>query len=165
MHPSLRYIQGYPKHIVEPVTQLVESGKLVPWFEARYPNNHEIKSEKALFDYAIEIKNRYMKKTPPISKVIYDGKIHLINNALGLHSYVAKNHGGKIKSKNEIRIASVFRNAPEPLLRMLVVHELAHIKEKEHDKAFYQLCCHMEPEYHQLELDARLFMMYLDLKK
>lgn len=106
-----------------------------------------------------------MKKTPPISKVIYDGKIHLINNALGLHSYVAKNHGGKIKSKNEIRIASVFKNAPEPLLRMLVVHELAHIKEKEHDKAFYQLCCHMEPDYHQLELDARLFMMYLDLKK
>lgn len=55
MHPSLRYIQGYPKHILDPVTQLVESGKLVPWFEARYPKNHEIKA-KALFDYAIEIK-------------------------------------------------------------------------------------------------------------
>ncbi|WP_410733789.1 YgjP-like metallopeptidase domain-containing protein [Citrobacter portucalensis] len=25
---------------------------------------------------------------------------------------------------------------------MIVVHELAHLKEKEHDKAFYQLCCH-----------------------
>ena len=35
------------------MTQLVESGKLVQWFEARYPKNHEIKSEKALFDYAI----------------------------------------------------------------------------------------------------------------
>ena len=103
----------------------------------------------------LRLKIAIWRKTPPISKVIYDGKIHLINNALGLHSYVAKNHGGKIKSKNEIRIASVFRNAPEPLLRMLVVHELAHIKEKDHDKAFYQLCCHMEPEYHQLELDAR----------
>lgn len=47
---------------------------------------------------------------------------------------------------------------------MLVVHELAHTREKNHDKAFYQLCCYMEPEYHQLELDARLFMIYLDLK-
>ena len=48
---------------------------------------------------------------------------------------------------------------------MLVVHELAHIKEKEHDKAFYQLCCHMEPDYHQLEFDARLYMIYLELNK
>lgn len=76
---------------------------------------------------------------------------------------MAKVHGGKIKSKNEIRIASVFKNAPEPLLRMLVVHELAHLKEKEHNKAFYQLCCYMEPDYHQLELDARLFMIYTDM--
>ncbi|GAL27646.1 predicted metal-dependent hydrolase [Vibrio variabilis] len=57
----------------------------------------------------------------------------------------------------------MFKDAPESLLRMLVVHELAHIKEKNHDKAFYQLCCHMEPDYHQLEFDARLFMIYKEL--
>lgn len=164
MHPSLRYINGYPKNIVTQVEQLIQTEKLIPWFEQRYPENHTIKNEKALFEYAMDIKNRYMKKTSPISKVIYDSKIHLINNALGLHTYVAKVHGGKIKSKNEIRIASVFKTAPEPLLRMLVIHELAHIKEKEHDKAFYKLCCHMTPDYHQLELDARLFMIYVDLK-
>ncbi|WP_333005049.1 M48 family metallopeptidase [Vibrio coralliilyticus] len=163
MNPVLRYIQGYPEHIVTPVTQMVESGRLQNWFKQRYPDNHTIKSEKALFEYTIAIKNRYMKKTAPISKVNYDNKIHLINNALGLHTYVAKVHGGKIKAKNEIRIASVFKNAPEPLLRMLVVHELAHLKEKEHNKAFYQLCCHMEPDYHQLELDARLFMIYTEM--
>ncbi|WP_367988964.1 M48 family metallopeptidase [Vibrio sp. NTOU-M3] len=164
MHPALRYIQGYPEHIVSQVEQLVGSGRLEAWFEKRYPQNHTIKSEKALFEYAIEIKNRYMKKTAPLSKVVYDGKIHLINNALGLHTYASRVHGNKIKAKNEIRIANMFRNAPEPLLRMLVVHELAHLKEKEHNKAFYQLCCHMEPDYHQLELDARLFMIYLETK-
>lgn len=121
-----------------------------------------MQSEKALFEYALAIKNRYMKKTAPLSKVIYDPKIHLVNNALGLHSYVSRAHGSKIKTKNEIRIATVFKKAPEPLLKMIVVHELAHLKEKEHNKAFYQLCCHMEPEYHQLELDARLFMIYLE---
>ncbi|PMJ90670.1 M48 family metallopeptidase [Vibrio sp. 10N.261.55.A7] len=164
MHSSLRYVQGYPEHIVSQIEQLVNSNKLVTWFEARYPENHTIKSEKALFEYTMAIKNRSMKKTSPLSKVVYDSKIHLINNALGLHTYVNKVHGGKIKSKNEIRIASVFKEAPEPLLRMLVVHELAHIKEKSHDKAFYQLCCHMLPDYHQLELDARIFMMYQELK-
>lgn len=163
MHPSLRYIQGYPQHIVEQVKSLVDNGKLIPWFEQRYPLKHQIKSEKTLFEYVMVIKNQFMKKTAPVSKVAYDNKIHLINNALGLHSVISRNHGGKLKSKNEIRISSVFKEAPEPLLRMLVVHELAHLREKDHDKSFYQLCCHMEPDYHQLEFDARLFMIYLDL--
>ena len=48
------------------------------------------------------------------------------------------------------------------LLRMIVVHELAHVKHQEHDAAFYKLCCHMEPEYHQLELDLRLWLSAID---
>ncbi|MFC5077917.1 WLM domain protein [Vibrio thalassae] len=164
MNSSLKYIAGYPQHLIEQVSSLIESGRFVTWFEKRYPDRHQIQSEKALFDYTMDIKQRYMKKTAPISKVLWDNKIHLINNALGLHTYVSRAHGGKLKSKNEIRIANVFKHAPEPLLRMLVVHELAHIKEKEHDKSFYQLCCHMEPDYHQLEFDARLFMIYQELK-
>ncbi|MCG3728487.1 M48 metallopeptidase family protein [Vibrio cincinnatiensis] len=164
MQSLLKYIQGYPEPIIEQVEQLIEKEQLVPWFEQRYPQRHDIQSEKALFAYTMAIKNHYMKKTAPISKVVYDGKIHLINNALGLHSYVSRVHGSKIKTKNEIRIASVFKEAPEALLRMLVVHELAHLREKDHNKAFYQLCCHMEPNYHQLELDARLYMMVLELR-
>ncbi len=62
MHPSFRYIQGYPQNIVEQVSSLVDNGKLIPWFEKRYPDRHQIKSEKALYEYAIAIKNRYMKK-------------------------------------------------------------------------------------------------------
>jgi predicted metal-dependent hydrolase len=45
---------------------------------------------------------------------------------------------------------------------MIVVHELAHLKEKGHDKAFYQLCTYMEPDYHQLEFDLRLYLTHLD---
>lgn len=165
MNSVLRYIQGYPAHIVESVQKLVDNDKLISWFEQRYPERHSIQSEKALFEYTMAIKNQYMKKTAPLSKVVYDSKIHLINNALGLHTYVSKVHGNKIKSKNEIRIASMFKNAPEPLLRMLVVHELAHLREKDHNKSFYQLCCHMEPNYHQYELDARIYMMVLELSR
>jgi len=46
---------------------------------------------------------------------------------------------------------------------MIVVHELAHLKEKDHNKAFYNLCLHMEPTYPQLELDVRLYLTHLDL--
>jgi predicted metal-dependent hydrolase len=46
---------------------------------------------------------------------------------------------------------------------MIVVHELAHLKEPEHGKPFYALCRHMEPEYHQLEFDVRLWLTLLEL--
>ena len=45
---------------------------------------------------------------------------------------------------------------------MIAVHELAHIKEKGHDKAFYQLCTHMEPRYHQYEFDLRVYLTHID---
>jgi len=44
---------------------------------------------------------------------------------------------------------------------MIVVHELAHLKERAHDKAFYALCTHMAPDYHQLEFDLRLYLTQL----
>ena len=43
-----------------------------------------------------------------------------------------------------------------------VVHELAHLKEREHNKAFYQLCQHMEPAYHSLEFDLRTYLHFMD---
>ena len=45
----------------------------------------------------------------------------------------------------------------------ITVHELAHLKEKEHNKAFYRLCLHMLKDYHQLELDIRLYLIQLEL--
>lgn len=162
-NPQLKYLQGYPEQVLSQVQSLIDQGKLATWVKNKYPTLHNLTSEKALYDYTIAIKNRYLKKSAPLSKVIYDPKIHIVNHALGLHTFVSRNHGGKLKAKNEIRIASIFKQAPEPLLRMLVVHELAHIKEKDHNKAFYALCCHMEPDYHQLEFDARLYLTYKEL--
>jgi predicted metal-dependent hydrolase len=46
---------------------------------------------------------------------------------------------------------------------MIAVHELAHLRLRDHDRAFYQLCEHMEPTYHQLEFDVRVYLTHLDL--
>ena len=70
--------------------------------------------------------------------------------------------GSKLKAKREIRVATLFRHLPIEFLRMITVHELAHLREKSHDKAFYQLCTHMEPDYHQFEFDLRLYLTYVD---
>jgi predicted metal-dependent hydrolase len=103
-----------------------------------------------------------MRNASPISKVLYDTKIRDMHAALGTHTFVSRVQGGKIKAKNEIRISHVFKKVPESFLRMIVTHELAHIKEKEHNKAFYKLCTHIEPAYHQFEFDLRLYLTYRD---
>jgi len=71
--------------------------------------------------------------------------------------------GGKLKAKHEIRVATMFKEVPLEFLRMIAVHELAHVKEKQHDKPFYKLCTYMEPQYHQYEFDVRLYLTQLDL--
>ena len=116
-----------------------------------------------MYAWTQDLKNQYLRNAPPVNKVAYDSKIHVLNNALGLHTAVSRVQGNKLKAKAEIRVATVFKNGPEAFLRMIVVHELAHLKEKDHNKAFYSLCCHMEPQYHQLEFDTRLWLTQMAL--
>lgn len=160
---ELPYISGYPEHLVAQVRDLIAQDKLGAVLAKRYPNRHDISNDKALWAFTQDLKNRYMRSAPPLNKVMFDNKIHVLKNALGLHTAISRVQGGKLKAKAEIRVATVFREAPEAFLRMIVVHELAHLKEKEHSKAFYQLCCHMEPQYHQLEFDTRLWLTEIAL--
>jgi len=160
---SLRYIAGYGEETTSQVAKSIEQKRLTKLLLSRYEKSHTITSDKALYEYTMALKNEYLKKSQPLSKVIYDNKIHIIHDALGLHTYVRRIQGSKIKSKNEIRVGSIFKNTPLEFLRMIVVHELAHLKEKEHNKAFYKLCTYMEPNYGQYEFDMRLYMIHLEL--
>jgi len=159
---DLRYIANYPEPIKEKIQQLIAQDKLAELLLSRYPQAHTIHNSKALYGYVMDLKNQFMRKSNPLSKVIYDDKLDVLHQALGLHSFVVRVQGSKLKAKNEIRIGGVFKRAPIDFLRMISVHELAHIKEKQHDKAFYKLCEHMEPDYQQLEFDTRLYLTYLD---
>ncbi|MDP5030946.1 MAG: M48 family metallopeptidase [Paraglaciecola sp.] len=162
MSDSLPYLAHYAPHIQQQIADLIEKQQLGDWLRSKYSKVHNVANDSDLRDYVIELKNHYMKKTQPLSKVMYDSKIHIINQALGLHSYVSRVQGGKLKSKNELRVSTLFKNTPEPFLNMIVVHELAHLKEKQHNKAFYQLCQHMLPNYHQLEFEVRVYLTELD---
>lgn len=164
-HSPLRYISGYSPELQNQVQKLLDEHRLGEYLHSKYRAQNKIVSDADLREYVMDMKNRYMRKSEPLSKVVYDNHIHVIDNALGLHTYAARVQGDKLKRKNEIRISATFKQAPEPLLRMIAVHELAHLKEKEHNKDFYQLCEHMLPDYHQLEFDARLFLMWLDATK
>ncbi|MBJ7223741.1 MULTISPECIES: M48 family metallopeptidase [unclassified Brenneria] len=160
---QLRYLNAYPPTIVAQVQTLVDEGKLGLWLGKKYPDRHHIQSDKSLYQFVAELKQRYLKNAPAVSKVLYDNKQNPIKGTLGTNTFVARVQGGKLKSNNEIRIATLFRDGPEDFLRMIVIHELAHLKEKDHNKAFYQLCCHMEPDYHQLEFDMRIWLNWREM--
>ncbi len=162
MH-ELKYLIGYSENVTNQVRLLISKDKLGETLLKKYPVTHTIRTDKALYAYTVDMKNALLKQSQPLSKVIYDDKIKDLHHALGLHTFISRVQGGKHKAKNEIRIASLFKNVPLEFLRMIVVHELAHLKEKDHNKAFYQLCEHMEPSYHQLELDMRLYLTHMDL--
>ena len=159
--PAPDYLAGYPADLVAQVQQLIEQGRLADMLLHKYPQAHTVRSDGALHDYVLALKDRHLRNAGQVSKVAFDAKLHVIRSALGTHTRISRVQGQKLKAKREIRIATVFREMPVEFLRMIVVHELAHLREPEHDKAFYQLCRHMEPDYHQLEFDLRAYLSHL----
>jgi len=155
---SLKYLSGYPPHVQARVRELIEQGRLGTMLAEKYSQAHAVRSDGQLRDYVQALKDRHLRKSVPLGKVIYDSKLQVMKHALGTHTAISRVQGDKLKASREIRIATVFRDAPAEFLKMIVVHELAHLKEAEHNKAFYQLCTHMEPDYHQLEFDLRLYL-------
>lgn len=156
------YLSQYAAEVQHKAEAMLTSNSVGDWLLKRYPEAHAYSSERALYDYAQQLKNTFMRSSSPIAKVIYDDKIHVVNNALGLHTFVSRVQGNKLKAKHEIRISALFRAVPEAFLKMILVHELAHLREKEHNKAFYKLCTYMEPDYHQLEFEVRLYLAHTE---
>ena len=160
--PRLRYLAGYPAALLAQAQALLDEGRLGDSVRRRYPDMHAVRSDNALYEHVQSLKNRHMRNAPPLSKVAFDSKLKILQQALGTHTMVSRVQGTQLKAKREIRIASLFKEAPAAFLQMIVVHELAHLREREHDKAFYALCTHMEPAYHQLEFDTRLWLTALE---
>ena len=157
--PSLR---AYAPALQAQAHALLAQGQLGALLQRKYPEGHAVRSDKALYDYAQEFKARHLRNAGTVNKVLFDSKIHVVRHALGLHTHRTRVQGGRLAARHEIRVAALFKQTPDEFLRMIVVHELAHLREKDHGKAFYQLCTHMEPQYHQFEFDLRLYLTHLD---
>ena len=159
---SLKYLQGYSSDTLAQVEKIMDGQGLGAWLLKKYPTGHGLRTDKALYDYAQTIKQAHLRGTEPLNKVAFDSKLQVVAHALGTHTTISRVQGNKLKSKREIRIASLFKDTPPEFLKMITVHELAHIKERAHDKAFYQLCTYMEPSYHHLEFEVRVYLTHLE---
>ena len=153
------YLAGYPAELIARVEATLASGELEARLAERYPERHRIRSSKELSAYVQELKAAHMRTAPPLGRVLFDDRLLLTENALGLHTTSTRVQGSKLRKRREVRVASLFKEVAPQFLRMIVVHELAHMKHAQHDHAFYKLCTYMEPDYHQLELDLRLHLI------
>ena len=97
---TLKYISKYPQQVKDQVIQLVEDHKLSDYLLNKYPTTHPYVNDKSLKEYTVSIKNEYIKRSAPLSQVMYDPKIHVIKNALGLHTVISRIQGNKLKRKN-----------------------------------------------------------------
>ena len=132
----LKYLQAYPAQLQDQVRQLIADGRLGEYLNQRYSGRHDVQSDKALYSYALDLKQQYMRNAPAIDKVLFDNRLDLTHRALGLHTTVSRVQGGKLKANKEIRIAALF----------------------------YKLCEHMLPGYHQIEFDLRVYLTWRDMQ-
>ena len=160
----LTFLQGYPAALQEQIRQLIAQDRLGDYLAQRYAGKHSVQNDKALYAYTVALKQEHLKNAPAIDKVLFDNRLDLTHRALGLHTAISRVQGGKLKAKKEIRVAALFKDAAPEFLQMIVVHELAHLKEAEHNKAFYKLCEYMLPGYHQLEFDLRVYLTWRELQ-
>jgi len=158
----VKYLSGYPQQIQSQVQQLLAQGRLGDLLLGKYQGRHGVRTDRALFSYVQDLKSEFLRSAEPVNKVCFDNKLHVIQHALGTHTSISRVQGSRLKAKREIRIATLFRDVPLEFLKMIAVHELAHLKVQAHDKAFYQLCTHMEPDYHQYEFDLRLYLTQVE---
>ena len=109
---SLKYLSAYSEQTQQQVTQLLAKNQLGEVLLKRYKKPHELRTDKALYNYVQELKDEHLRNAEPINKVEYDSKIHVINHALGLHTSISRVQGGKLKAKHEIRVATMFKDVP-----------------------------------------------------
>ena len=87
---QLKYLSSYTLEVQNKIRTMVEQDTLGRFLLKKHPKTHSINNDKMLREYVMNLKNTHLRKSSPLSKVIYDKKIHVVNNALGLHTFISR---------------------------------------------------------------------------
>jgi predicted metal-dependent hydrolase len=103
---------------------------------------------KKYFNNGVDLKSLYMQKTPEIVLPL----VYEYSNKMNLHpSRVSfrfnKTRWGSCSYKNSIVFNYYLAKLPEDVIEYVVVHELAHIRHKNHQKNFWALVGEFLPDF------------------
>ena len=65
----MKYLAGYPAPLLAEVEALIAAGRLRDSVLQRYPQPHEVRSDRALVDYVGRLKREYLRSPEPLAKV------------------------------------------------------------------------------------------------
>ena len=93
---DLPFLGGYPASTLAQVRDLIARGELGAYLARRYPGRHELRSDGALYEHAMALKQRYLRHAPLLSKVHYDNRLQVDQRALGTLTAVSRVQGGQL---------------------------------------------------------------------
>jgi predicted metal-dependent hydrolase len=99
-------------------------------------------------------KQEAQSKIPNIVEY-YANKMQLIPNKLSFRK--TKRQWGSCSANNNISLNTMLAKLPQNVVKYIVVHELAHIKHKNHQKEFWALVERYMPEYKQLQDELKTY--------
>ncbi|MFH7495248.1 metal-dependent hydrolase, partial [Pseudomonas syringae pv. tagetis] len=70
-------MKDYPQALQDQVHQLIVQDSLAEYLQQRYPARHQIQRDKALYAYALALKQHHLRNAPAIRKVIFDNRLAL----------------------------------------------------------------------------------------
>ena len=94
----LKYLAGYPEHVLAQVREALAQGRVQRRLAERYGEAHAVRNDKALLQYTVALKDRYMRKAGPLHKVVYDDRLQVVRHALGTHTAVSRVQGGRLRA-------------------------------------------------------------------
>ena len=76
------YLAGYDLALVQQVRQLIDDNRLAEILLRKYPLTHDVRTDKALYDYVHDIKDEYLSNAGPLSRVYSAASIAFAASAL-----------------------------------------------------------------------------------
>lgn len=89
MPEKMKYLLAYSEEIRSQVSLLINQGRLSDVLLKKYHAGHEIRTDKALYTYVLNLKNEYIRNEQTPNKIIFDNDIRAIQRALGLHTAIS----------------------------------------------------------------------------
>ena len=95
---ALKYLAGYPEHVLARVRTLVEQDRLGAMLADKYDQSHAVRTDGQLHAYVQALKARHLRKSAPLGKVVYDSKLQVMKHALGTHTTRYRVQGDRLKA-------------------------------------------------------------------